>query len=343
MRDGDWLVGYGCATAMYPATIAPANCRVTLAVDGRATVETGAHDIGTGLYTVVAQTAADRLGLPIDRVTVRLGDTNLPAAPLTAGSSGTASICTVVAKACQELCGVLAHAAVKDGPLHGLPTDGLALLDGHLVAPTGQSEPITTAVRRVHGGAAVVVETSYNPNGAPPLIGPMLIRRGLPVLIAGVKHKDAVRYSFGAQLVEVRVHRHTAEVRVPRLVGAYAAGRIMNPRTARSQLSGGQVWGMASALLEATEIDPRTARYVNPDLAEYHVAVAADVPSITTIIVPETDARVNPLGVKGVGELGVVGLNAAVANAVYHATGLRVRKLPLRLDAALLRATAAAA
>ena len=145
MRDCDWLVGYGCATAMYPATIAAANCRVTLAVDGRATVETAAHDIGTGLYTVVAQTAADGLGLPIDRITVRLGDTNLPAAPLTAGSSGTASICTVVAKACRELCGVLATAAVKNaGPLHGLSTDGG--VDAR--RPVGRSDRRVGAVSR---------------------------------------------------------------------------------------------------------------------------------------------------------------------------------------------------
>ena len=328
---------------MYPATIAAANCRVTLAVDGRATVETGAHDIGTGLYTVVAQTAADGLGLPIDRITVRLGDTNLPAAPLTAGSSGTASICTVVAKACRELCGVLTEAAVKDaGPLHGLSTDGVSMRDGKLVAASGAVGADHGGRRRVNGGAAVAVETSYNPNGSPPLIGPMLIRRGLPVLISGVNHRDAARYSFGAQLVEVRVNRHTAEVRVPRLVGAYAAGRIVNPRTARSQLSGGQVWGVGSALLEATEIDRRTARYTNADLAEYHVATAADVPDVTTIIVPEDDPQVNPMGVKGVGELGVVGLNAAIANGVYHATGLRVRKLPIRVDAELLRATAEA-
>ena len=152
---------------------------------------------------------------------------------------------------------------------------------------------------RVNGGAAVVVETSNNPDGSVPLLGPMLIRRGLPLLVSGVKHKDAVRYSFGAQLVEVRVDRRTGEVRAPRLVGAFAAGRIMNPRTATSQLSGGQVWGMASALLEATEIDLRTARYANPDLAEYHIATCADVPDVTTILVPEEDQPGEPNGRQG--------------------------------------------
>ncbi len=338
MRDGDWLVGYGCATAMYPAQIAPATCRVTLAADGRATVETGSHDIGTGLYTILTQLAADQLGVPMSQVTVLLGDTDLPAAPLTAGSSTTASIGTVVAKACQEIRGTLAGAAVKatGGQLHGLDAGDLKLSGGRLVAPTGAAEPLTQAVHRVHGGGPVVADVSNNPAGAPPVIGPMLIRRGLGLIVSGSKPHDAVRYAFGAQFAEVRVHRDTGEVRAARLVGAFAAGRIMNPRTARSQLSGGQVWGMSSALLEATEIDRRSARYANPDLAEYHVAVAADVPSLTTIMVSEEDHLVNPLGVKGVGELGVVGLNAAVANAVFHATGVRVRKLPIRVGAELL-------
>ena len=342
MRDGEWLVGYGCATAMYPAQIAPANCRVTLSVDGRVTVETGSHEIGTGLYTILAQTAADVLGVPLARVTVLLGDSDLPAAPLTAGSSTTASVGTVVAKACVEVRDKLAAAAVKTagGPLHGRDAATLRLRDDRLVAPTGEAEPLTQAAHRVNGGKPIVVDASNNPDGAPPLIGPMLVRKGLAAIVSGSQHRDAVRYAFGAQFVEVRVHRTTGEIRAPRLVGVFAAGRIMNPRTARSQLSGGQIWGLSSALLEATEIDRRTARYANPDLAEYHLPTCADVPSVTTIMVPEEDRLVNPLGVKGVGELGVVGVNAAVANAVYHATGVRVRNLPVRVDADLLRGLA---
>ena len=144
--------------------------------------------------------------------------------------------------------------------------------------------------------------------------------------------KDKIAYAFGAEFVEVRVNRFTHEIRVPRLVGAFAAGRIMNPRTARSQLMGGLIWGMSSALLEATEIDERNARYVNDNLADYLVPVNADVPSVEVILLSEQDDHINPAGVKGLGELANVGTNAAICNAIYHATGQRIRKLPVRLE-----------
>ena len=141
--------------------------------------------------------------------------------------------------------------------------------------------------------------------------------------------------AFGAEFVEVRVHRRTAEVRVPRVLGAFAAGRIVNPRTARSQLMGGLIWGIGSALHEATEIDRRTARYVNDNIAEYLIPVNADVPKVDVLFVEEEDRQVNPLGIKGLGELGNVGTNAAIANAVFHATGKRVRELPIRIESLL--------
>jgi xanthine dehydrogenase YagR molybdenum-binding subunit len=139
-------------------------------------------------------------------------------------------------------------------------------------------------------------------------------------------------YALGAEFVEVRVHARTREIRVPRMVGAFAAGRLMNTRTARSQYLGGMIWGLSSALHEATEIDPRNARYVNDNLADYMIPVNADTPSVEIILVPEEDSVVNPLGIKGIGELANVGTAAAVANAVYHATGIRVRELPIRLE-----------
>ena len=147
---------------------------------------------------------------------------------------------------------------------------------------------------------------------------------------------EKLAFAFGAQFVEVRVHALTREIRVPRAVGAFAAGRIMNPRTARSQLMGGMIWGISAALFEATEIDKRAARYVNDNLADYLIPVNADIQTIDVILVPETDDWINPLGVKGLGELGNVGLNAAVANAVYHATGIRIRELPIRLEKLLV-------
>lgn len=152
------------------------------------------------------------------------------------------------------------------------------------------------------------------------------------MMAGGSMMKDRLQFAFGAQFVEVRIDRWTGAIRVPRMVGAFAAGRIMNPKTARSQLASGQIWGASAALWEATEIDHRLARYVNDNLAEYHIPVNADVCRVETLMIPEEDYLVNPLGIKGVGELGVTGMNAAIANAVYHATGIRCRKLPIRVD-----------
>ena len=159
-----------------------------------------------------------------------------------------------------------------------------------------------------------------------------MVYHGQPAMARGSELNDQIHHSFGAQFVEVNVHALTREVRVRRAVGAFAAGTIVNPVTARSQLMGGMIWGISAALFEATEIDQQRARYGNADLAEYLVPVNADIGKVEVILVPEEDHDVNPLGIKGIGELGTTGMNAAVANAVYHATGIRVRKLPLRLE-----------
>jgi xanthine dehydrogenase YagR molybdenum-binding subunit len=156
--------------------------------------------------------------------------------------------------------------------------------------------------------------------------------KGKQTLAGGANLKDRIQFAFGAEFVEVRVHKSTREIRVPRIVGAFAAGRIMNERTARSQLMGGLIWGVSSALHEATEIDEKSARYTNTDLAEYMIPVNADISDVDVLMLPEHDTQVNELGIKGLGELGNVGTNAAVANAVYHATGVRVRELPIRLE-----------
>ena len=332
MRDGEWRVGYGCASTLYPTQMAPATARVTLAPAGTVRIESGAHEIGNGAYTVLAITASGALGVPLDRIDVVMGDSALPPAPVAGGSISTASVCNVVAKACEDIRSRIAAAAVaaSDGPFAGADAKALSLRDGHLVGPGGRSEKLEAAAARVSHGA-IEAYAENMPHGAPPT-GMAMLYKGVPAIAGGAKLKDRVQFAFGASFVEVRVHARTGEIRTPRIVGAYAFGRIVNPKAAESQLMGGQIWGVSSALLEATEIDPRLAKYTNDNLAEYLIPVNADIPSYQVIMLPETDTEVNPLGIKGVGELGIVGMNAAVANAVFHATGVRVRELPIRLE-----------
>ena len=332
MRDGDWLVGWGCATTAYPTNMAPATARVRLNPDGVVRVQAAAHEIGTGVMTALALTAATALGVKLDRVHVDVGDSDLPPAPVAGGSNSTASICNVVDKACRDISLRIgaAAAAAKDGPFAGADPATLRLENGALRGAGTTAEPLTAAMRRAAPGALEAYAENI-PHGVPDS-GLAALYQGHPILAGGVTLKDRIQAAFGAQFVEVRVNARTREIRAPRIVGAYAAGKIVNVKAAKSQFMGGQIWGISSALHEATEIDARTARYVNKDLAEYYIPVNADITDVTTILVPETDHEVNPLGIKGIGELGNVGLNAAVANAVYHATGVRVRKLPIRLE-----------
>jgi xanthine dehydrogenase YagR molybdenum-binding subunit len=333
MRDGDWLVGWGCAATMYPTQMGPATARVTLMPGGTARVQTAAHEIGNGAYTVIALTASDRLGIAPDKIAVELGDSDLPPAPVAGGSNTTASVCNVVAKACDQLRDRIAAAAVGEGGgvFAGKNPATLVLTDGQLKGPDGGAgEPLATAIRRVSNGALEAYAENI-PHGVPPE-GLARLYQGHAMLAGGAKMKDRIQFAFGAEFVEVRVHSRTREVRVPRIVGAFAAGQIVDTITAKSQLMGGLIWGVSSALHEATEIDHRYARYTNADLAEYMIPVNADIGEAQVILVPEDDRQVNPLGIKGLGELGNVGTNAAVANAVYHATGLRVRELPIRLE-----------
>lgn len=331
MRDGDWLIGMGCATAVYPSSAAPCAARVRLTSDGEIRVQCGSHEIGTGVRTVAGQMAAERLGVSMDKVSVEMGDSALPPAPVSGGSISTASVCSAVMKGCEAIREKLfAAAAGQDGPLAGSGNAKLDMKDGKIVAETGKSAKLADVFKAMQVGA-IEEYAEFSPKGSSSEALKMLYA-GQPEFHGGDADEDSVKYAFGAEFVEVRINSRTREVRVPRMVGAFAAGRIMNTRTARSQLMGGMIWGIGQALHEATEIDRRHARYVNRDLQDYLVPVNADIKEVEVILVPEVDHEVNPAGVKGLGELGNVGTAAAVANAVYHATGTRIRDLPIRIE-----------
>ena len=332
MRDGDWLVGWGCATAVYPTHVGAATARVRLRSDGSVRVQTAAHEIGNGVYTVLAQLAAERLGAPLSSVTVEVGDTNVPPAPVAGGSNTTASTSSAVLKACDAIRDKLFRVAstANEGPLAGHFITEIDLRDGRLVTlHDAKSEPIEDVFNRA-GVSAIEEYAEFVPPGVKPEAVADLYK-GKSTQTGGPEG-EYIMYALGAEFVEVRVHALTREIRVPRIVGAFAGGRLFNTRTARSQFVGGMVWGISSALHEATEIDRERARYVNDNFADYLVPVNADIQQLDVILVPEHDDIVNPAGVKGIGELANVGTAAAVANAVYHATGIRVRELPIRLE-----------
>lgn len=326
MRDGPWLVGLGCATSVRPVKIAAATMRVRLGPDGSAEVACAHHEIGNGITTLLAMGAADGLGVEVERVTVRLGDTDLPAAGISGGSSTTTSLMNALALGCRQIRETLAQAATgQGGRLAGRDPGSLRLAAGCLAAPDGTGIALADAV----GPEGVETIADFVPTGGDREKALAGLRQGHIGLTLGGGGK-AVSWGFGAQFAEVHIHAETGEIRVARLTGAFAAGRILNPLTAKSQLMGGMIWGLGSALLEETRVDGAT--YRNPDLAEYLVPTAADAPEVEALLVPDPDGQVDALGLKGLGELGIIGVNAAIANAVHHATGRRIRSLPIRLE-----------
>lgn len=305
MRDGDWLVGWGCAGAFYPTQAGNSAARVRLTADGRVHVSSAGHELGQGMCTMMAQVAAEELGVPIERVTVALGDSDLPPAVVTGGSSSTASVAPAIMAACDAFRRRLGVATAS-------PAD---VMPAMMASGMGVVEEFAEA--RAHGLPPESVRDMY---------------RGKALPTGGVSLPDRIQFAFGAQFVEVRVHALTHEIHVSRAVGAFAAGRIINPRTAHGQLVGGMIWGIGSALHENSEIDGRNAGYINANLADYLLPVNADIVDVKAIMVPEEVALVNRAGVKGVGEIGVVGVAAAISNALFHATGRRLRDLPFRLE-----------
>jgi xanthine dehydrogenase YagR molybdenum-binding subunit len=300
--DGEWLVGIGMAAALRGNFTVEAAANVRLEADGRVTVETDMTDIGTGTYTILAQTAGEILGLPADRIDVRIGDTDLPKSAGSGGSFGAGSACAAVALACED---VLAELALR---MNAAPED-LALKDG-CVAAGGREVPIADLIR-----------------GEP--------IKGFGKSSPGQQAQRTSQASHGAHFCEVAVNAVTGEVRVRRMIGVFDVGRVLNRATAANQLVGGMVWGLSYALGEAAITDTRNGRFVNPDFGEYHVAVNADVPQIAVHFVEEIDDHANQVGAKGVGELGISGAGAAVVNAIFNATGVRVRDVPVTLDTLL--------
>ena len=314
MADGRWLVGYGMATATYPARQTPASCLARILPDGKALVRAGSQEIGCGTYTIMAQVAADALGLPVDRVRFELGDTDMPPTPPSVGSMTASSTGPAVNAAAVAARQKLVRMAIADSasPLHGALEDDVRAVDGRLSLGSDASKGETfEAVIARNGGQPVEARVDLKPTP---------------------DQQQYSMHSFGAVFTEVRVDRDLGLIRVPRVVAAYGGGKILNVKTATSQMIGGIVWGISQALLEETHIDHRSGRYVNADLAEYHVPVNADIGSIDVTFVPEDDAHINPIGAKGVGEIPIVGVAASIANAVYHATGKRIRDLPITLD-----------
>jgi len=316
MRDRDGLlVGWGLGTATFPAVMFEGHARAVLRQDGSGTMETGAHEMGQGSWTALAQIAADSLGLDIDHVEFRSGTSDLPDAGIAGGSSHTATAGMAIYNAGADVITRLADLATNDdrSPLFGAGNAGVIARGGRLLRRDDQSRSESYAdILRRAGLAAIEGQGSGAANPA--------------------AQSTYAMHAHGAVFAEVKVDPDLGQIRVTRVVGAFAAGRIINPRLVRSQLCGGMIWGVSFTLHEQAVMDPRSGRPMNPNLAEYHIPVNADVPSVVAILVEEHDPHVNALGIKGVGEIGITGTAGAVANAVYHATGIRVRKFPITLD-----------
>ncbi|MDB5406476.1 MAG: xanthine dehydrogenase family protein molybdopterin-binding subunit [Rhodospirillales bacterium] len=302
VRDGRWLVGMGVAAATRGNPLMPSKANVRLGPDGIATVKMAMTDIGTGTYTILTQIAAEMLGLPAERIRMELGDTLFPQASGSGGSFGAASSGSALFDACTGLRAKLARLA-------GMDPDAASFADGR-IAVGGQSRAILDLV----GADGIAADGEIEP---------------------GDTLKNYSQQSYGAHFAEVGVDADTGEVRLRRMLGVFTAGRVLNAKTARSQAIGGMIFGVGAALTEAMELDPRFGYFVNHDLAEYHVPVHADVPDVDAIFLAELDDKANPLKSKGIGELGICGAGAALANAIYNACGARVRDYPITLDKVL--------
>jgi xanthine dehydrogenase YagR molybdenum-binding subunit len=313
MRDGSELVGWGMASGIWEALQMKTSARIVLTSNGHAEVACATSDIGTGTYTIMAQVAADMLGLPIDNVSIKLGDSTLPASPVEGGSWMAASVSHAIKNAADAVRKELLALAKKvpDSPLKGAKLDEVMLADGKIASKHDASCAVSIADAMRHGKVDRIEQEK------------------------STSFKTLASYACNAHsavFAEVKVDEQLGVIRVTRLVSAIAAGRILNTKTAHNQIMGSMIWGIGMALHEETLLDHHFGRIMNANYGEYHVPVNADVHDIKVIFVDEPDDIINPLGIKGLGEIGLVGVAAAIANAVYHATGKRVRDLPITLD-----------
>jgi len=315
MRAGNQLIGWGMATGVWDAFRVVAGAKAVLSADGKLTVSSATADIGTGTYTIMTQIAADQLGLPIDSVTFQLGDSSLPMAPVEGGSFTAATVGPAVRTVCEKVRKRLFKLArrMTNSPLAHASLEDVTFADGYVRLRRDPSRAASIVEVMRQGKVDAIEEKTF----------------ALPNLW---KQRKYARYAHSAVFVEVKIDEDFGKIEVRRVVSTIAAGRILNPKTARSQILGGIVWGIGMALEEESVLDHTFGRFMNHNLAEYHVPVNADVHAIDIIFVEEHDEIVNPLGVKGIGELGLVGVAAAIANAVFHATGKRIRDLPITLD-----------
>ncbi|MDF0492847.1 xanthine dehydrogenase family protein molybdopterin-binding subunit [Bradyrhizobium yuanmingense] len=313
--DAGLLVGWGMGTATFPALMFQAEARAAIRRDGSGVMEIGAHDMGQGAWTALAQIAADAVGLDIDRLDFKSGTSDLPDAGIAGGSAHTATAGAAIHSAGAAVIGKLADLATSDerSPLFGAGNAGVIARDGRLIRRDDESRSESYAGILARAGVAEIEA------------------RGTGAANPAAMEQYAM-HAHGAVFAEVKVDPELGQVRVSRMVGAFAAGRIINPRMVQSQLFGGMIWGMSFALHEEAVTDRRSGRIMNANLGEYHIPVNADVPPLDVITVEEHDPHVNALGIKGVGEIGITGSAGAVANAVWHATGVRVRKFPIRIE-----------
>ena len=321
MRDGNTLIGLGMATATYPANRSEASAIARILPDGTAMAASGTQDLGTGTYTVMTQVAADALGFPVDKVDFALGDSSLPHAPVSGGSQSVASVSPAVREAASQARAKLIAMAIADpgSPLSGGSIDDVTVNNGWVIsrADPSKRDPAAAVIAR-NGGKPIEAMATTKP---------------------GDEKQQFAFHSFGAVFTEVHIDADLGTIRVPRIVGVYDVGSLLNEKTAHSQLMGGLVWGIGSALTEKSELDTRYGRYTNANLAEYHVPVNADIGLLDITLLGKPDPHINSLGARGIGEIGITGVAGSIANAVYHASGVRVRDLPITLDKVMPKTT----